>query len=212
MTIGAQRLREVNELVHVRELEVAEGAAELSENIDLTDGTRERLRAGADRLRKRSPDFLEQLEELEADLRTAIAVGQTSEPEARIASWRGADRLTTRTAMLGEQVLLRWMHLDRIERVILQLLGEQDLKEMGVTEYPWPARRKKSPAPNPVQPTQPENEPRRWWPFGRKRKAAEAKEAKTEAEAESEADAAVKEAFRILGSDSEQPNDEDAAT
>ena len=195
LRIGVERLREVNELVRVRELEVAEAADGLAENIDLPDSIRERLRSGADRLRNRSPEFLAELRELEANLRTAVAVGRRSEPEARIASWRGADQLTTRNARLGERVLLRWMHLDRMERVILQLIGEQDLKSIGVTEFPWPARRKS----RLDQPNRPEHQPRHWWPFGKNRKRAEA-------------DVAIEEALKILDGAFGQAPDDDAST
>lgn len=187
LTLGAQRLRELNEMARLRELEVAEGADALAESIDLLDSTRERLSSGADRLRNRSDEFLAELEELEADVRTAVAVGRTSEPEARIASWRGADRLTQRIARLGEQVLLRWMHLDRIERLVLQLMGEQDLKSIGVTDFPWPERRKRTTS----APQRPQSQPRRWWPF---RKNPQ----------QQEADTAVEEALRVLNPASDE--------
>ena len=195
LRIGVQRLREVNEVVRIRELEIAEGADGLSESPDLSDSTRERLRAGGDRLRNRSPEFLEELQDLEADLRTAVTVGRTSEPEARIASWRGTDRLERRIARLGEQVLLRWMHLDRVERLILQLMGEQDLKSLGVTEFPWPERRR-----TPMDRPKPsEKQPRRWWPFGRSRRP-------------SATDAAVSEALKVLRGASDQARDDNDAT
>ena len=187
LTVGIERLRELNELARHRELEVAIGADSLAESVDLRDDTREGLRSGAERLRSRSEEFLAQLEELEVDVRTAITVGRTSEPEARIASWRGTDRLTQRIARLGERVLMRWMHLDRIERVILQLMGEQDLKSIGVTEFPWPERRKKPSVETP--PT--ESRRRRWWPFGKSHRRQEA-------------ETAVQEALRVLNTGANQ--------
>ena len=194
LTLGVQRLRELNEMARLRELEVAEGADALAESIDLLDSTRESLRSGAERMRNRSDEFLAELEELEADVRTAVAVGRTSEPEARIASWRGADRLTQRIARLGEQVLLRWMHLDRIERLILQLMGEQDLKSIGVTDFPWPKRRKRSSP----QPRKPGSQRRGWWPFGKSPQ-------------QQEADTAVEEALRVLNPAPSQESDPDTS-
>ena len=197
LRIGVLRLREVNEVVRIRELEIAEGADGLSESTDLSDSTRERLRAGRDRLRNRSPEFLEELQDLEADLRTAVTVGRMSEPEARVASWRGADRLERRIARLGEQVLLRWMHLDRVERLILQLMGEQDLKSLGVTEFPWPERRR-TPLDRLDRPKPSEKQHHRWWPFGRSRRS-------------SETDAAVAEALEVLRGASDQARDDNDA-
>ena len=190
LTLGVQRLREMNEMVRVRELEVAEGADGLAESTDLLDSTRERLRSGAGRLRSRSDEFLADLDELESDVHTAVTVGRTSEPQARIASWRGTDLLTQKIAHLGEQVLLRWMHLDRIERLILQLMGEQDLKSIGVTQFPWPERRKRSS----LAPQRRESRPRHWWPFGRSPQ-------------QQEADTAVEEALRVLNPTSNEERD-----
>ncbi len=196
--VSVQHLREVNEIVRIRELEVAEGADGVAENIDLSDSTREGLRSGAERLRNRSPEFLEKLEELEADMRTAVAVGRTTEPEARTASWRGADRLITRVARLGENLFQRWMHMDRMERLILQLIGEQDLKSIGVTEFPWPERHKSRTKSRIAGSKGTEDQPRRWWPFGRGRTRVDA-------------DAALEEAVRILDDASDQVRDEDAS-
>lgn len=190
MTVGVLRLRELNELVRHRELEVAEGADGLAESVDITDTTRERLRSSATRLRERGEEFLAELDELEEDVRTAITVGRTSEAEARVASWRGTDRLTQRIARLGEQLLLRWMHLDRVERVIVQLIGEQDLKSIGVTEFPWPERKKKVERQEPQAPERRS----RWWPFGWRTQHRDA-------------EIAVEEAMRVLGSGSDKSDD-----
>lgn len=198
VTVSVERLREVNEIVRIRELEVAEGADGMAENIDLSDSTREGLRSGSERLRNRSPEFLEKLEELEADLRTAVAVGRTTESEARTASWRGTDRLISRVARLGENLFQRWMHMDRMERLILQLMGEQDLKSIGVTEFPWPERRKSRSMSRMAGSKGTEDQPRRWWPSGRSR-------------ARVDANAAIEEALRVLDDASDQVRDDDAS-